>query len=262
MPPHNIGFKSLLQEIPEVEFKRTQNTPHLTGGFCDVWKCIWSTSSSDQPLTVAIKLVRVADSEEKISVEKTAWVIRREAHVWANLEDDHVLSLHGITTGFGVLPAFVSSWMTNGSLESYLKKDPKPTTLGTTWKRYRRPFRGGLPLDPVQDSTEPPARRSQEDVRLFSRSSLHLVSQISLLLLLTPREPKFALPSLIHNNPHEPFVQNHFRCINGFLNLVSSWTPWGRRASQRLVSIEIEMLNLARSWSSGQTCFPFLASRF
>ncbi|KAG2047585.1 kinase-like protein [Suillus hirtellus] len=127
MPPHNIGFKSPLQEIPEVEFKRTQNTPHLTGGFCDVWKCIWSTSSSDQPLTVAIKLVRVADSEEKTSVEKTAWAIRREAHVWANLEDDHVLSLHGITTGFGVLPAFVSSWMTNGSLESYLKKDPKPT---------------------------------------------------------------------------------------------------------------------------------------
>ncbi|KAG2339259.1 kinase-like protein [Suillus weaverae] len=29
--------------------------------------------------------------------------------------------------GFGVLPAFVSSWMTKGSLDSYLKQQPKPT---------------------------------------------------------------------------------------------------------------------------------------
>ncbi|KAG1745412.1 uncharacterized protein EDB91DRAFT_1080332 [Suillus paluster] len=33
------------------------------------------------------------------------------------------------------------------------------STLGTTWKRYQRPSRGGLPLDPVQDH----ARRSEEE---------------------------------------------------------------------------------------------------
>ncbi|KAJ8588960.1 kinase-like protein [Rhizopogon salebrosus TDB-379] len=57
--------------------------------------------------------------------------IRREAHIWANLKDDHVLSLHGIAIGFGVLPAFVSSWMTNGSLESYLRSH---TSLSTSRK--------------------------------------------------------------------------------------------------------------------------------
>jgi hypothetical protein len=43
------------------------------------------------------------------------------------LEHDHILSLHGITMDFGtVLPAFVSSWMEKGSLDSYLdqKHDP------------------------------------------------------------------------------------------------------------------------------------------
>ncbi|KAG1813032.1 kinase-like domain-containing protein [Suillus variegatus] len=125
MPPHNIAFKTPLREIPEAELSRTQSIAYYTGGFGDVWKCTWSTRNP--PLAVAIKVVRVANSGETASVERTALSIRREAYVWANLEDDHVLPLHGITTGFGVLPAFVSSWMTDGSLESYLTKDPKPT---------------------------------------------------------------------------------------------------------------------------------------
>ncbi|KAG1904931.1 kinase-like domain-containing protein [Suillus fuscotomentosus] len=125
MTLHNINFKTEVKEIPKAQLEKTNDSPNYTGGFGDVWKCIYSTSS-DSSLTVAIKVVRVPDASETELLKKTAWGIRREAHVWANLKDDHVLSLHGITTGFGVLPAFVSSWMTKGSLENYLKKEPKP----------------------------------------------------------------------------------------------------------------------------------------
>ncbi|KAG0701049.1 kinase-like domain-containing protein [Suillus ampliporus] len=127
-PPHNIDFKIPLKEIPEAELRRIQDSPNHTGGFGDVWKCNWSPSSRNRPVTVAIKVVRVTDSSQTPLLAKTARSIRREAYVWANLKDDHVLSLHGITSGFGVLPAFVSSWMPKGSLDSYLKQQ---TTLST-----------------------------------------------------------------------------------------------------------------------------------
>ncbi|KIK36759.1 hypothetical protein CY34DRAFT_497212 [Suillus luteus UH-Slu-Lm8-n1] len=131
MPSPNVNFKAPLKEIPEAELRKTQSSPHHTGGFGDVWKCIWSTSSSDPPVTVAIKVVRVPDSTQTALLAKTARGIRREAHVWGNLKDDHILSLHGITTGFGDLPAFISSWMAKGSLDSYLKE---PITLSTSQK--------------------------------------------------------------------------------------------------------------------------------
>ncbi|KAG2753099.1 kinase-like protein [Suillus brevipes Sb2] len=131
MPSTKVNFKAPLKEIPEAELRKTQSSPHHTGGFGDVWKCIWSTSSSDPPVTVAIKVVRVPDSTQTALLAKTARGIRREAHVWGNLKDDHILSLHGITTGFGDLPAFISSWMAKGSLDSYLKEQ---ITLSTSQK--------------------------------------------------------------------------------------------------------------------------------
>ncbi|KAG2134504.1 kinase-like domain-containing protein [Suillus clintonianus] len=122
-----VDFKTPLKEIPVTELKKTQDSADYAGGFGDVWKCTWYTSSKEPPLTVAIKAVRVTDRSQTELLAKTARGIRREAYVWANLKDDHILSLHGITSGFGVLPAFISSWMTKGSLDNYLKQ--KPTLL-------------------------------------------------------------------------------------------------------------------------------------
>jgi hypothetical protein len=53
MPSTKVNFKAPLKEIPEAELRKTQSSPHHTGGFGDVWKCIWSTSSSDPPVTVS-----------------------------------------------------------------------------------------------------------------------------------------------------------------------------------------------------------------
>lgn len=129
MPPHNVNFKIPLKEIPEAELRRTQNYPEHTGGFGDVWKCYWSTSSRNPPVAVAIKVVRAPDPSQTALLGKIARGIRREAYVWANLKDDHVLPLHGITTGFGILPAFISSWMTEGSLDKYLKQQQTPLSM-------------------------------------------------------------------------------------------------------------------------------------
>ncbi|KAG2140923.1 kinase-like domain-containing protein [Suillus bovinus] len=131
MLPPNIILKTPLIEIPSGELRKTKEIPNYAGGFGDIWECIWSTPSSNSPVIVAIKVVRVTDTSQTVPLEKAAWNMRREAHVWANLKDDHVLSLHGITNDFGVLPAFVSSWMTKGSLESYLKE---PISLSTSQK--------------------------------------------------------------------------------------------------------------------------------
>jgi len=49
--------------------------------------------------------------------------IRHEAYVWIKLSHDHILPFEGIVDGFGQLPALVSLWMENGSLNDYLKKD-------------------------------------------------------------------------------------------------------------------------------------------
>jgi len=48
----------------------------------------------------------------------------REVYLWSNMSHDHILSFEGIITSddFGPLPALVSSWMENGSLNDYLER--------------------------------------------------------------------------------------------------------------------------------------------
>ncbi|KAG2106086.1 kinase-like domain-containing protein [Suillus cothurnatus] len=56
----------------------------------------------------------------------------REIAIWAILEHQYVLSLHGTVTGFGPFRALVSPWMSNGTLNSYLNRGY--ATLTTTDK--------------------------------------------------------------------------------------------------------------------------------
>jgi len=50
-------------------------------------------------------------------------MIRREAYVWIQLSHDHILPLEGITNDFGPLPALVSLWMENRTLNDLLKRE-------------------------------------------------------------------------------------------------------------------------------------------
>ncbi|KAG1857455.1 kinase-like domain-containing protein [Suillus subluteus] len=47
--------------------------------------------------------------------------LRQEVFVWQRLEHSHILPLYGITNNFDIVPALVSPWMENGSLQQYLK---------------------------------------------------------------------------------------------------------------------------------------------
>jgi serine/threonine protein kinase len=49
--------------------------------------------------------------------------IRREVNVWIRLSHDNILPLEGVTEGFGPLPALVTPWMENGSLNDYLRRE-------------------------------------------------------------------------------------------------------------------------------------------
>ncbi|KAG1719841.1 kinase-like domain-containing protein [Suillus lakei] len=118
MPSHNVDFKAPLKEIPEAQLRRTQNSPHHTGGFGDVWKCTWSASSRSPPVTVAIKVVRVPDSSQTALLAKTARGIRREAYCLGQLERRPCpLASRNYDLVSETLPAFISSWMTKGSLD-------------------------------------------------------------------------------------------------------------------------------------------------
>ncbi|KAG1765982.1 kinase-like domain-containing protein [Suillus placidus] len=65
-------------------------------------------------------------------LDKTHSRIRREIYVRERLRRETILELYGMTTGFGVLPSFVYSWMAGGSLHEYLKR--QHSDLPARWR--------------------------------------------------------------------------------------------------------------------------------
>ncbi|OJA09211.1 hypothetical protein AZE42_00662 [Rhizopogon vesiculosus] len=97
-----VDFKIEPILIPSAAIKKLELYPHGTGGLGDIWKCSMSTQSGTR--RVAVKIIRASQSDDKELIYKTGRRIRR------------------IVDDFGQLPALVSPWMENGSLNVYLKK--------------------------------------------------------------------------------------------------------------------------------------------
>ncbi|KAG2108160.1 kinase-like domain-containing protein [Suillus discolor] len=125
-PPHRVDFKIKPDNIPVTEVTKLESFPSGTGGLGDVWKCSWSRPQVGT-FKVAIKSVRVPQADDTELVNRTSKRIRREAYVWITLEHENVLTFDGVVDGFGPLPALVSPWMENGSLDSYLKRGRVPS---------------------------------------------------------------------------------------------------------------------------------------
>lgn len=122
-PP--VNFKTEPYNIPATELKKLQLYANCAGGFGDVWLYSWSRRRHPVGTSkVAVKLIRVPQADDTELVNRTSKRIRREVHVWIDLEHDHILTFNGIVDGLGPLPALVSPWMENGSLDSYLKQGP------------------------------------------------------------------------------------------------------------------------------------------
>ncbi|OAX35490.1 hypothetical protein K503DRAFT_366754 [Rhizopogon vinicolor AM-OR11-026] len=94
--------------------------PINDGGFGDVYKCTYKHKRGEQPveIVVAVKVLRTrAQSDNEAS--------RREIGIWKRMRHECIVPLLGTTTGFSAdhRVSFVSSWMPNGTLNTYLKKE-------------------------------------------------------------------------------------------------------------------------------------------
>ncbi|KAG2088074.1 kinase-like domain-containing protein [Suillus discolor] len=100
------------------DINRQTSYPTASGGLGDVYKCTWNRGESSDE--VAVKYPRfpsLSDSDIFI-INKN---FDRETRIWAKLKHQYVLPLHGTVEQFGPFRAFVSPWMPNGTLESYLE---------------------------------------------------------------------------------------------------------------------------------------------
>ncbi|KAG1853471.1 kinase-like domain-containing protein [Suillus subalutaceus] len=125
--PHRVDFKIEPRNISVTEVKKLESYPSGTGGLGDVWMCSWSRKSQVGTYKVAVKSVRIPQANDTELVNRTSKRIRREAYVWITLEHENILTFNGVIDGFGPLPALVSPWMENGSLDSYLKQECVPS---------------------------------------------------------------------------------------------------------------------------------------
>ncbi|KAG1730479.1 kinase-like domain-containing protein [Suillus lakei] len=120
-----VNYKIQPILIPTTAITKIDQFPNGSGGLGDVWKCsMYSLSGtvSAQSETVAVKSIRVPQASDEVLVKRASTRIRREAYVWIKLSHNRILSLKGVTEGFGQLPALVSPWMENGSLNDYLRR--------------------------------------------------------------------------------------------------------------------------------------------
>lgn len=116
-----VQFKIEPTLIPATDIVKDGNFPKCRGGLGDIWKCSMATRSGTRRL-IAVKSIRVLSATDTKILEAIGKRVRREAYVWIQLEHDHILPLDGVTLAeeFGPLPALVSPWMEEGSLEEYL----------------------------------------------------------------------------------------------------------------------------------------------
>ncbi|KAG1840166.1 kinase-like domain-containing protein [Suillus subalutaceus] len=128
-----MGNRSSSPQRPQVAFdvdpspiqsksiKRQSDYPTSSGGLGDIWKCSMIINRVT-PTEVAVKNIRITDMRDEEAIQKAKKRLRREVAVWIKLSHAHVLTLHGTVSGFGPLPALVSTWMYNGALDGYLKR--------------------------------------------------------------------------------------------------------------------------------------------
>ncbi|KAG2132083.1 kinase-like domain-containing protein [Suillus clintonianus] len=93
--------------------------PTASSGLADVYKCILNRGASQEG--VAVKCLRFPNTS-KAEVDKTNYKLDRELSIWVILDHQYVLRLYGVVYGFGPFRAFVSPWMPNGTLDSYLDR--------------------------------------------------------------------------------------------------------------------------------------------
>ncbi|KAG2088081.1 kinase-like domain-containing protein [Suillus discolor] len=96
---------------------RGTNYPVASGSLGDVYRCTLNSGASQEE--VAVKSLRFSSLGEA-EAAKINRNLDRELSIWAILEHQYVIRLYGTVIGFGPFRAFVTPWMPNGTLNSYL----------------------------------------------------------------------------------------------------------------------------------------------
>ncbi|KAF9239435.1 kinase-like domain-containing protein [Melanogaster broomeanus] len=76
---------------------------------------------------VAIKCPKYVHSESDLAKVRKAF--EREIGTWRRLNHPNILPLIGVTYEFGVLPALITPWMSEGSLTDFLERNHKELTM-------------------------------------------------------------------------------------------------------------------------------------
>jgi len=101
-------------QLEAAQCKRVGERPYKLGSTFDVWEGLFLGSSK-----VAMKLLR--DVRVGSIREHHERRFHLQVGIWRNLEDDHILKLHGWCI-IGDDLYLVSPWMTNGDICSYLRR--------------------------------------------------------------------------------------------------------------------------------------------
>ncbi|KAG1906275.1 kinase-like domain-containing protein [Suillus fuscotomentosus] len=104
--------------IPATAVQKVNRIAYSSGELGDVSKYSKSTH-------VAVKVInlKIPGPANGKLVQSFVRRIRRKLNVWIQLSHDNILPLEDVTERFGPLPALVTPWMENGSLNDYLRRE-------------------------------------------------------------------------------------------------------------------------------------------
>ncbi|KAG1870695.1 hypothetical protein DFJ58DRAFT_21774 [Suillus subalutaceus] len=106
----------------EIPTEAIQKDTAIKTARSEIWRCFVKSSEQSENSCVAVKSITFNRKPSADEVEEAKKIILHRASIWIELYHDNILRLEGIISdgGFGLLPALVSPWMENGSLDNYL----------------------------------------------------------------------------------------------------------------------------------------------
>lgn len=86
----------------------------VPGGFRDIWHCDHDRAGSGK-VQVAVQVIHLDPARPDLRTE-----LLRRHRKWLELEHQNLVRFYGLTSSFGVFPALVTAWMSQGILTTYL----------------------------------------------------------------------------------------------------------------------------------------------
>ncbi|KAG2071008.1 kinase-like protein [Suillus decipiens] len=98
------------------ELDRLHAFPVTAGSSGDIWQCHLYTADLGK-VQVAVKALCRFNASQSDSFRRK---LLRESQCWVKLKHRNIVYTYGMTSGFSVFPAVVTTWMRNGTLTEYL----------------------------------------------------------------------------------------------------------------------------------------------